>query len=478
MKYEQFLKIYQEGPEAVYKLFMEIIETNAKRTALLEERIKELEARLNKNSRNSNKPPSTDEFVKPKSSRKKSGKATGGQKGHKGHTLKMTDEPDQTVKHSVATCRGCGHSLEEVPPHEVERRQVFDLPPLKIIATEHQVESKVCPDCGLENKASFPERVDLPVQYGNNLKGLLIYLNQYQMIPYERLVELVQDVFGHPISEGTLFNANRAAYEALASAEEEVIKQLINSSVIHVDETGMRVEGKRQWLHVTSTEALTHYAYHAKRGAEATADIGILPEYKGVSVHDFWKPYLKYDCDHALCNVHHVRELTGIIEQTGQQWPQEMLDLLLEIKTVVDERRAAATELNPEEIKSFEHRYDQIIAKGYAENPPPPADSVKKTRGRKKQSKAKNLLDRLAEHQRETLSFMHNFNVPFDNNQAERDLRMMKVKQKISGVFRSDQGAKIFCRIRGYISTAGKNSIPVLEAVRIALEGSPFVPKL
>ena len=251
---------------------------------------------------------------------------------------------------------------------------------------------------------------------------------------------------------------------------------MIHSFAAHFDETGMRVEGKRQWMHVASTEYLTHYAYHAKRGSDATDDIGILPQFQGTAVHDFWKSYLNYKCSHALCNAHHIRELTAIAESTGQQWPQEMIELLIEIKEAVEDRKTQATELKPEEHVAFEQKYDEILQKGFLVNPPPVKEKGK--RGRPKQSKAKNLLDRLQDYRKETLAFMYDFQVPFDNNLAERDLRMVKVKQKISGVFRSDLGAKMYCRIRGYISTARKNSVPVLNAITSALEGNPFVPNI
>ena len=486
MEYKDFLDIYYGGPETTFKLFLRVIETNAllakqvrllsEKVTLQEERIKELEARLNKKSGNSSKPPSTDEFIKPKSTRKKSGKNSGGQKGHKGQTLKMADNPDIRITHPVKSCQGCGSSLEDMPPQSLEKRQVFDIPPLKLEVTEHRAESKICPCCGLKNKASFPQGVELPVQYGDSLKALGIYLNQYQMLPYQRLVEFFRDVFGHHLSEGTLFNANCVAYQSLEKAEAEIIRQLISAPVMHVDETSIRVEGKSQWLHVASSQNLTHYGYHRKRGAKATDEIGILPDFEGTSVHDYWKSYYKYSCRHALCNAHHLRELTGIMELTGQQWPKEMIDLLLEVKTATQERKGTA-QLEPEKIKGFEQRYQQIIHKGYLENPPP-EESPQKKRGPKKQSRAVNMLDRLKERRQETLAFMYDFNVPFDNNQAERDLRMAKVKQKISGVFRSGQGAKIFCRLRGYISTARKNSVPVLQAIKSTLEGNPFVPEV
>ena len=479
MKYEQFLDVYNAGPEATYKLFLSVMETNLRlqaQVAHLEERVKELEDRLNKNSQNSSKPPSSDEFIKPKSQRKKSGKKSGGQKGHRGNTLEMSDAPDVEVTHRVENCQGCGYSLEKVPPKKVERRQEYDIPAPEMTITEHQGEHKDCPVCNLENKAVFPAGVELPVQYGNNLKSLLVYLNQYQLLPYKRTVELIEDIYGHRLSEGTLFNANQAVYEVLAPVEEAAIEQLLASPVNNIDETGLRVEGKRQWLHTISNENVTFYAHHPKRGFDAIEEIGILPRYEGVIVHDFWKPYFKLACNHGLCNAHHLRELTGIHELTEQQWPQELRELLLEIKKTVEQRKASAVALTAKEIRSFEHRYELIIEKGYLENPPPP-EPEKKKRGRKKQNKARNLLDRLKEHRREALAFMYDFEVPFDNNLAERSIRMVKVKQKISGVFRSDEGAKMFCRIRGYISMVKKNSSPVLEAIKNALDGKPLIPQ-
>jgi transposase len=481
MKYEEFLSIYHTGPEAVF----EMLESMSKTIALLEQQVSELpdlrkqvaelEARLNMNSRNSSKPPSSDEFSKPKSRRKKSGRPSGGQKGHPGNTLRMVDAPDHIVVHRVDSCSSCGGPLERIETEDYEKRQVFDLPPLKLETTEHRAERVKCPHCGCISKAAFPEAVTQPVQYGNNLKSLCVYLKDYQLLPWARLTEFVKDVFHHPISEGTLFNITHAAHTALEAVTQEIKGQIVDSDVANVDETGMRVLGKRQWLHVASTNNLTHYAYHAKRGKQATDDIDILPNFNGTAVHDFWKPYFIYKCYHALCNAHHIRELIAILEITGQQWPQQMIDLLLEIKAAVEERKGIANAFEPDTIIDFEYRYGCIIKNGYTENPLP--DEIpKKKRGRAKQSKARNMLDRLSNFQSETLAFMYNFNVPFENNQAERDLRMMKVKQKISGTFRSELGAEMFCRTRGYISTARKNSIALLAAINSALAGNPYLP--
>jgi len=475
MKRKDIIAACAANPDVVADLVESLMATVSE----LIERVKILEDQVNKNSRNSSKPPSTDGFNKPKSQRQKSGKPAGGQNGHPGHTLKMVANPDHTVIHPVACCNGCGSSLEQTPVKGYERRQVFDLPPIRVETTEHRAEKKVCPHCGCQNRAGFPAGVQQPVQYGPQLKAVAVYLNQYQLLPYERTSELFADLFNHNLSQATLVNTNQACYLSLADAEEKV-KQLIQASpVVNCDETGVRIEGKLNWLHVVSTENVTHYAVHAKRGHTATQEIGILPEFGGVAVHDSWKPYYQYGFQHALCNAHHLRELTGILEQDKQEWPREMIELLLEIKKAVDEAKVSGkSRLEPLQIEDFLQRYGRIIEKGLALNPPPDPGEKPGKRGKKKQSKAKNLLDRLNEHRGEVLAFMYDFRVPFDNNQAERDIRMTKVQQKISGVFRSTQGAKAFCRIRGYISTIRKNCLSVIDAIRAAFLGDPFVPAM
>ena len=350
MKREDILKVYEAGPEAVIKLVNTLTATifeQSKQITALQERVKALEDQLNKNSRNSSKPPSTDGFVKPKSQRQKSGNPVGGQKGHAGHTLKMVDNPDHTIVHRVSRCNKCGSSLEETRAPGYERRQVFDLPPIKVETTERQVEKKLCPHCVCLNKASFPEEVQQPVQYGPRLKGIAVYLSQCQLLPYERTSELFADLFGHQLSQATLVNTRQACYEILEPVEEKIKRQVIDSPVVYFDKTGMGINGKREWLDVTSAETLVCYAAHPKRGQEATEAMGILPEFQGMAVHDFWKPYFKYNCDHALCNAHHLRELTGILEQNQQEWPKDMIDLLIEIKKAVEEKKAVANQLDP-----------------------------------------------------------------------------------------------------------------------------------
>ncbi|MFQ5641911.1 MAG: IS66 family transposase [bacterium] len=490
MSREEILSIYDKGPEKVIELvegllsiihlLTDQLQQQEHTIAILNERVKQLEDQKAKDSHNSSNPPSSDRGRKKskRNLRKKSDRSAGGQKGHQGSTLKMVATPDKEIVHRVDRCEDCDISLVDEAVADYQRRQVFDIPPLKIEVTEHQAEIKICPCCGKVIKASFPAGVNQAVQYGNRIKSLSVYLMNYQFHPYDRNREFFEDVFSHSLSVGTLWQANHACYNAL-EVPATVIKQLIiDSAVARFDETGYAVNGKRQWLHVACTPLLTYYLPHPKRGKEAMDEMGILPLYKGTAVHDFWKSYFKYDCKHALCNAHHLRELIFIYEQYDQSWAQEMIDLLLKIKAVVDEAQQTTDYLDQKTIQSFEREYQRILDDGFKANPPPDSSKLPKKRGRQKQSKAKNLLDRLREYQKEVLAFMYDFNVPFDNNLAEQDIRMMKVQQKISGCFRSDEGAKIFCRIRGYISTVRKQRINVLEAIQMAMEGKPFIPAM
>lgn len=448
--------------------------------AVLEGRIKELEARGAKTSRNSSKPPSSDglQKPKPKSQRKRSGRKPGGQRGHVGETLAQVATPDHTTVHALCECDYCGESLQELAADDVERRQVFDLPPVRVEVTEHQAEIKSCPACGKTSRSSFPVGVDHPVQYGPQLKATAVYLTQYQLLPLQRTQEVFWDMFAHRLSEGTLGNATAACFEQLAEVEEAIAERLRQSAVVHFDETGLRVEARTQWLHVASTPELTHYGVHAKRGSEAMDALDILPQFEGTAVHDHWKPYFQYPCPHALCNAHHLRELTYVHEQYDQAWAKDLIDLLREAKAAVEAAPTNALGAQSKRCRTLECRYDAILAQGLLTNPPPPppAASAPKKRGRPKQSKPKNLLDRLRDYKPQVLAFLTDPLVPFDNNQGERDIRMTKVRQKISGTFRSQHGAQSFCRIRGYISTVRKHKINVMQALKSTFLAQPLAP--
>ena len=489
IKREDILAVYEAGPEAVITLInniiaenQKIIEQQAMRISELEERVKSLEERLNKNSQNSSKPPSTDNFApekpKPKSQRIKSGKKAGGQEGHIGTTLTMVDNPDETKIYKVDKCKNCGKDQGDIKIKDYEIRQVFDIPPVSIRVEEHRAEVKIC-TCGCINTADFPEDIKYSVQYGPRLTSMAVYLHDYQLIPYDRCCELLSDVCGCLISPATLIRAENICFEKLEYFETEVKKLLSQSPVVHFDETGTRINGQRNWLHVACTSQMTYYMAHTKRGSEAMDDMEILPGFSGTAVHDFWGSYFKYGCKHSLCNSHLTRELTGIYENYGQLWSNDMKALLLDAKKCVDETRTTSDCLEPDQIIQFEKRYDEIAKIGIGVNPSPiqPQDQLKK-RGKKGQSKPKNLLDRFIGYKNDILRFIHDFDVPFENNQAERDVRMMKVQQKISGTFRSTQGADSFCRIRGYISTVKKNKLSVIDAIQDALSGKPFIPNI
>jgi transposase len=481
MTHEEIQVVYEQGPEAVLALVEALclrIAQQQEQIAQLQDRITALADRLAINSRNSSKPPSSDGVVKQtRSLRQPSQRKPGGQPGHPGATLQQVAEPDQLVPHAPAQCAACGTALSEVVGRlGDERRQVFELPPLKLLVTEHRVVIKACPGCGQENAGTFPAGVSCGASYGAGVKSLLTALNHEHLVPSERSCQILAELFGQPVSEGTLQAAVTECAAALLETETHIKQGLSHADVAHFDETGMYVADTRGWLHSASTPQLTHYAYHEKRGSQATRAIGVLPSFQGRAIHDGFSAYWQYDCAHGLCNAHHLRELLFVHEQMGRAWAGQMKQVLLDSKRAVDTARAHhQTTLALEQIQDYEERYATILRAG-AEEEQRDAPEATGRRGPKKQRKSKNLLDRLEKYQAETLAFLHDFTVPFDNNLAERDLRMMKVKQKVSGCFRTTTGAHAFCRIRSYISTMKKQGHNAITALKSVFSGTPLVP--
>jgi transposase len=491
----EVLAAYSAGPEGMMGLverlvggFEEQLERVVARVAVLEgenaalrSENQVLRGRLAKDSHNSSKPPSSDgpgtPKRVPKSLRGVSGRRPGGQPGHPGHTLSLVETPDAVVVHRPAACGQCGHDLGAATVLRTERRQVIDLPVLRAQVVEHQAETRGCPGCGQATTAPFPADVTAPVQYGATVAPVAVYLHQEHLLPVERTGRVLGEVFGCPISNGTLERMVADCADAVADVVAAIKQAVIAAAVLHVDETGLSLNGKPAWLHVASTEQLTWYATHRKRGREALDALGVLPAVRGRVVHDGLWSYWHYEqCDHALCNAHHLRELTFVEEQLKQPWAGQLKTLLLEIKEAADQARAdGVPALPPEAQHGWTTRYVDLVEAGLRQNPPAPPTGK---RGRPKRSPAGNLALRLSSHQAETLAFMTDLRVPFDNNQAERDLRMMKVRQKISGCFRSMDAVDRFCQIRSYVGTLRKQRLPILAALADAFRGHPTVPAL
>jgi transposase len=425
--------------------------------------VKLLLNRLGLNSRNSSKSPSSDPNRKKK--RHNGNNKPGGQKGHTGNHLELVDDPDhvESLKVDRATLPTDG-TFRCIG---FERRQVFDIQISKVV-TEYQAEI-LEDDRGRRVVAPFPEQVKVKTQYASGVKIHSVYMSLFQLLPYQRIEEHFADQFDIPLSAGSIYNFNKEVYEILAPFEDWAKRELSQTLLLHADETGINIGGKRKWLHVVCSVTVTLLMPHDKRGGEAMAAMGVLPEYTGTLMHDHWKPYYRLPCYHALCNAHHLRELERAWEQDRQQWAKQMQVLLLEINEAVD---AAGGVLNTTQAEAFRERYRQILKAAQIECPPPDESQRKKgQRGRLKRSKSRNLLERLTQFEEDVLRFIVQLDVPFTNNQGERDLRMSKVQQKISGCFRSELGAKIFARIRSYLSTCQKNGVSSEQALRLLYEG-------
>lgn len=436
--------------------------------------LQDLKGRLAKDSHNSSKPPSSDGLARrTRSLRLKSGKPPGGQPGHRGTTLPLVATPDRVVVHRPVACSHCQRPLADLAAERVERRQVHDLPPVRLVVTEHRAERVRCPSCRRLTQVAFPVGVEAPVQYGPGVRALAVYLSQQQLLPFARVRAVLTEVVGCPLSVGTVVSLVQRCAAALEATESATKAALQAAPVLHNDETPIRVKGQWHFVHVSSTDRLTHYGVHPQRGAVAMEAIGILPRCRGTSLHDGWTPYWHYRaCRHALCNVHHLRELTWVAEHFQQGWAQALKELLLAMRAAVAAARAAgAQRLDTSVHAQLTARYTELLCQGVAANPLPPPPTGPPKRGRRKQCPARNLLDRLFQHQGEVLAFLDDFAVPFDNNQAERDRRMLKVQQKISGTFRSSAGAVAFCRIRGTLSTLHKAGAALLAALRTLFTG-------
>jgi transposase len=377
-------------------------------------------------------------------------------------------------------CRECQTTLDDTASVVFyERRQVRELPPVRLVVREHRALHVRCPRCERVSVGLFPPEASSRAQYGPRLRALAVYLLEQQLIPYARVRELFADLLGAPVSLGTLMRWGQQGAQTLRPVEEAIKAALGSAPVLHSDETGVRRVGRLAWAHVACTSRLTHYAIHAKRGSEATDAIGILPRFTGVSVHDGWKPYRRYtQCRHALCNIHHLRELTFLEEAYQQTWAKDLKAALLEMKSAVEQARLRGEErLGAALGSAFISRYEELLVTGLAATPPP-SERQPRRRGRVKQSPARNLLERLWLGQDEVLAFLEDFIIPFDNNQAEQDLRMLKVQQKIAGSFRADAGSDAFARIRGYLSSMRKQGISLLAALQTVFTAQPLYPAL
>jgi transposase len=431
--------------------------------------LREIKARLGLDSTTSHQPASQDKPWKTKSERQKGIRPSGGQVGHPGKTLKMVEHPDEVVTLPLQGHCGCGQSWGEVEVTDLLARQVHDLPELRLQVTEYQAEVKVCPQCQRREQALFPTHVPGQVQYGPRLLGSAVYLNTAHFIPLERVTQIVAALFGAFLSDGTVaLNLNLAA-QRLTGFETTLKTALLKQPVLHADETGSKVNGKLHWLHVVSCGQLTLYGHHEQRGYEALKAMEVLPSFQGVVVHDAWSTSFRLPGGHALCNAHLLRELRGLAEHYGQTWAAELRTALQEVY-----HQQKSGTLTAQGKAAFLTRWETLVAAGLAANPA--AEPVPKQRGRVKQSPGRNLALRCRQHRSAMLRFLDNPAVPFDNNQAERDIRMVCVKRKVSGGFRSAQGGTSFCRMRSYVSTLHKQGLNAWQGLVSVFRGDILMP--
>jgi len=471
--YEQLGALVVEQAAVIEELGAEVVELKAE--------VADLKRRLAQNSRNSSRPPSSDGLSKPapKSLRRPSGRKPGGQQGHVGGHLAQVAVRDEIVDHVPSVCAGCRGDLRDSQDVGHLARQVFDLPEIRLKVCEHRAQRRRCV-CGHETIAAFPDAVSAPAQYGPRVRALGLYLVAFQHLPYARAAQLLGDWVGAPLSPGTLAAFMAQGAEDLQPFLDEVHAQVTAAPVAHFDETGARAQGRLRWLFCASTDRLTFYSLHDKRGFDGLNHAGVLPAFTGIAVHDGFKPYRRYtQAQHALCNVHHLRELLGVIEQhpddSQQSWAVRMDRLLRDLHTTVQRTKASDEDrLEPGALAGYRAAYEQIIELGNHHNPAPTIKTGK--RGVIRQTPARNLLVRLDRDREQVLRFAHDFRVPFDNNLAERDIRMIKLQQKISGCWRTITGTEQFLALRAYLSTANKNDQPITRALTALAARDPWLP--
>lgn len=459
--------LYEQGKEAVVDCLVRF-----------SARLQALEEQVAKNSGNSSKPPSSDGLSKPtlkpmpQSLRKKNGEKPGGQKGHQGKTLAQSESPHHVVLHHPSLCSRCHASLTNASPLSYLRRQVFEMPEPKVVVTEHRALVVSCPCCGKETQGTFPKEVASPTQYGSNLLGFATYLHSVHLLPYARCAQIVNDITGVPFSPASLHRALGSASERLTGFEEHVKVALRQAPVQHADETGSRVNGKLHWIHVRSTPSLCHLFVHEKRGSEAVSD---LLSYGGSLMSDFYTSYVRLSCRHLFCGAHLLRELTFVDEVLKQRWAGSLKAL---VETMVSSCHAARERGDNAvaEVSALLASFDALVLEGLAQNPLKEARVGK--RGRVAKGKARCLLERLRDYRDAYLAFLVDLSLPFTNNEAERDVRMFKVKGKVSGCFRTREGADVFCRLRGYVRTCQKQAMPLLQAIRALFEYQVNMPSL
>ena len=482
---EALIELCRTDPEKVADLLLLIWGKLEELAEIVEKQfleIDELKAKLSKNSRNSSKPPSTDKSNSArkqpkKKDTKKGNRKPGGQKGHKGATLEQTPNPEHIVKLESPQKCTCGEDLSEVEASDQQIRQVFDLPPeIKVEATQYQAPICQCPSCGRKNVGKFPPEVSAPVQYGARIRAAATYLHVYHLTPYDRLSEIFDHLFGCGLSTGVLPRFIKKSAACAKPLHNEIKEKIKFSKFMHNDETGLNILDKTSWLHTASTPEYAYFKVTQGRSFADIESVGVFKNYAGRSIHDFLAAYLKFEgLKHGLCNAHHLRELTYVEEELDQQWAGEMSGLLLEIKNRIANLQPGENLLDAESQKQFRETYRRIIQKGYETNPHPQRKPGQ--RGRLAKGKSLNLLERFEKHEEEVLAYMIH-GVPFDNNEAERDLRMMKTRQKISGCFRSLEWANRFAEIRSIITSAKKKSVDIYKLLQTILTDSKEAEKL